>query len=50
MIECLEGMMGEAAFILPSIEALSNLCLTPQQQVLRAHHARNHLRPDPQRC
>lgn len=25
--------MGEEAFILPSIEALANLCLTPEQQV-----------------
>ena len=34
VVRVLEGMMGESAeFILPSIEALANLCLTPSQQV-----------------
>lgn len=32
VIRALEEMMGEEAFILPSIEALANLCLTPEQQ------------------
>lgn len=32
ILETLEGMMGEPANILPSIEALSNLCLSPEQQ------------------